>query len=309
MRTKRPGRSRRADAFISHAAKDSRFVATLVKALESDGLKAWLDDADMRFGVLLRKALQSAICECRVLVLVWSKAASNSRWVMAEMFTALHSGRFIVPCVLDRTPLPQFLQNTAWLERRRDRASLGEKLCKAIRAAPRRANQVAPFIAGTKRAVYDAVMAVAKAQEDELDALPSDRAKATAYHKIVDAALKKLEEKFPFEPMILSAAGYHRKNAYLNKHWDAIQAGQAPKDRLLEEAERLFFRVLCFKPLDPSSLNGVGSILFLERELDAAEFFVRRAIELAGGPGHYPDADHDLKDILHFRSQQQSQNG
>jgi hypothetical protein len=216
----------------------------LVKALESDGLKAWLDDADMRFGALLRKALQSAICECPVLVLVWSKAASNSRWVMAEMFTALHSGRFIIPCVLDRTPLPQFLQNTAWLERRRDRASLGEKLCKAIRAAPRRANQVAPFIASTKREVYDAVMAVAKVQKSELDALPSDRLQAAAYHKIVDGALKRLERKFPFEPMILSAAGYHRKNAYLNKHWDAIQAGQAPKDRLLEEAERLFLRFL-----------------------------------------------------------------
>jgi Flp pilus assembly protein TadD len=70
----------------------------------------------------------------------------------------------------------------------------------------------------------------------------------------------------------------------------------------LQEAERFFFKVLCFKPLDPSSLNGLGSILFLERELDAAEFFVRRAIQLAGGPGYYADADHDLKMILHFKS-------
>jgi hypothetical protein len=55
-------------------------------------------------------------------------------------------------------------------------------------------------------------------------------------------------------------------------------------------------------------LNGVGSILSLERELDAAEFFVRRAIELAGGSGHYPEADDDLKNILHFKSEQQFQN-
>jgi TIR domain len=307
MKTERPRRSRRVDAFISHASEDSRFAARLVKALETDGLSAWIDDAEVRFGALLRKSLQSAIRDCRVLVLVWSKAASNSRWVLAEIFTALHSGRFIVPCVLDRTSLPQFLQNTVWLDQRRDKASLGEKLCKAIRAAPRRGNQIAPFIAGTKREVGDAVMAVAKAQAAELDALPSDRANAAQFHEIVDAALKRLERAFPFEPMILGAAGYHRKNAYLNKHWDAIQAGQAPKDRLLEEAERFFFKVLCFKPLDPSSLNGLGSILFLERELDAAEFFVRRAIKLAGGPGHYPEADHDLKAILHFRSQQQSQ--
>lgn len=114
-------RGRRLNAFISHASKDSRFAAQLVGALELDGLKAWIDHSDVRFGVLLRNELQSAIRNCRVLVLVWSKAASISRWVMAEMLTAFHCNRFIIPCVLDRTQLPQFLQNTAYLDRRRDK--------------------------------------------------------------------------------------------------------------------------------------------------------------------------------------------
>src|SRR5438132_13126552 len=114
MKTKTQRQSGRLDAFISHASKEARFAKQLVETLERHGLKAWIDDSDVRFGALLREALQSAICKCRVVVLVWSKAASESRWVMAEMFTALHSGRFIIPCVLDRTPLPQFLQNTAW---------------------------------------------------------------------------------------------------------------------------------------------------------------------------------------------------
>ncbi|MCI0424127.1 MAG: toll/interleukin-1 receptor domain-containing protein [Acidobacteria bacterium] len=304
MKTVTSRRSRHFDAFISHASKDSQFAAQLVEAIELDGLKAWIDQSDVRFGALLRKTLQAAIRNCRVLVLFWSKAASNSRWVMAEIFTALHSGRFIIPCVLDRTPLPQFLQNTAYLDRRRDKADLGRNLCRAIRDAPKRGNEVAPFIAGARAEVEGAVSSVAKDQAAELDAQPCDLAKATEIHGLVDAKLKVLEKEFLFEPMILSAAGYHRKNAYLNKHWDAIQAGQAPKDPLLDEAESFFFKVLCFKPLDPSSLNGLCSVLILERELDATEFFVRRAIELAGGPGRYPDADHDLRLILHFRSQQ-----
>ena len=104
MKTKRPQQSGRLDAFISHASKEARFARRLVETLERDGLKAWIDDADVRFGALLRDALQSAIRKCRVLVLVWSKAASESRWVMAEMFTALHSGRYIIPCVLDSRP-------------------------------------------------------------------------------------------------------------------------------------------------------------------------------------------------------------
>ena len=306
MKTKPRQGSQHFDAFISHASKDGQFVAQLVETLDDDGLKAWIDHADVRYGALLRNALQSAIRKCRVLVLVWSKAASNSRWVMAEMFTALHSGRFIIPCVLDSTPLPQFLENTAWLDRRRDKASLGKKLSAEIRRSPRGGNKFAPFIAGANREVDDAVMSLAKAQAAELEALLHDRAKAAKLHEAVDASLKVFEKAYPFQPMILGVAGYHRKNAYMGRHWDAIQAGQAPKDSLLEEAERYFFKVLCFKPFDPSSLNGLGSVLFLERELDAAEFFVRRAIKLQGG--HYPEAEHDLRMILYYKARPEGTN-
>jgi hypothetical protein len=301
MKTKAPLRNQRFDVFISHASKDARSARQLVRTLELDELKAWIDDADVRFGALLRDGLQSAIRECRVLALVWSKAASESRWVMAEMFTALHSGRFIIPCVLDRTPLPQFLQNTAWLDRQRDRAKLGEKLCAAIRGAPRGGNKVAPFVGGANREVAEAVKSLRNAQAAELDALLKDRTKAAELHEKVDSALRVVEKAFPFEPMILSLAGYHRKNAYLGRHWDAIQAGQAPKDSLLEEAEGYFFKVLCFKPFDPSSLNGLGSVLLLERELNAAEFFIQRAIKLAGG--HYREAEHDLKLVLYYKTE------
>jgi tetratricopeptide (TPR) repeat protein len=220
---------------------------------------------------------------------------------MAEMFTALHSKRYIIPCVLDHIPLPQFLQNTAWLDRRRDKASLGKKLCAAIRGAPRSGNKVAPFIAGANREADDASTSLAKIQEAELHALPMNRAKAAKLREEVDARLKVIQKAFPFDPGILSVAGYHRKNGYLGRHWDANQAGQFPKDSLLDEAESYFFKVLCFKPFDPSALNGLGSVLFLELELDAAEFFTRRAIELADG--HYPEAQHDLDLILYYKGQ------
>jgi tetratricopeptide (TPR) repeat protein len=291
------------NAFISHASKDLEFAQQLFQALEIDGLKAWIDDSDVRFGVLLRNELQSAIRNCRSLVLIWSKAASTSRWVMAEMFTAFHCDRFIVPCVLDPTPLPQFLQNAAYLDRRREKNEIGQKLCRAIRVAPKHANEVPAFMASESADVKAVIESVAKDQEIETGAmLRGDLAKVAEAHAAVDAAMTVAEKAFPFEPMILSLAGYHRKNAYIAKHWDAIMGGQAPKDPLLEDAERLFFKVLCFKPLDPSALNGLGSILIYERELDAAEFYVRRAIELSGG--HYPAAEHDLKMTLYYRSQQ-----
>jgi hypothetical protein len=57
-------------------------------------------------------------------------------------------------------------------------------------------------------------------------------------------------------------------------------------------------------PYDPSGLNGLGSVLINERELDAAEFFVLAAIrsaELRGMAG-YPAAEHDLALIRRFKS-------
>ncbi len=65
-----------------------------------------------------------------------------------------------------------------------------------------------------------------------------------------------------------------------------------PRNSLLRRAEAKFFETLFVNPRDPSSLNGLGSVLIGEGEYAAAEFFILRAIELAGGP--YPEAEHDL---------------
>lgn len=135
------------DAFVSHASGDSKIAAVLVRSLSKSGLTAWIDRSNVGFGQLLRNELHTAIRDSRSLVLLWSKAASRSRWVMAEVFVAFHQNRFIIPCVLDRTPLPQFLGNAAYLDRRRDGNRLGLELCRSVVTAPDHANEVAPLIA------------------------------------------------------------------------------------------------------------------------------------------------------------------
>jgi hypothetical protein len=57
--------------------------------------------------------------------------------------------------------------------------------------------------------------------------------------------------------------------------------------------------------VDPSALNGLGSILLFERELDAAEFFVLAAIQAAErkGMGGYPEAEHDLALVRRYKAQ------
>ena len=102
--------------------------------------------------------------------------------------------------------------------------------------------------------------------------------------------------------MILNLLGYQCKNDYMFAHWGEIQAGRAPRDPLLYQGEQKFFKALCVDPSDVSGVNGLGSILILERELDAAEFFVRRAIDLTKVEGgDYMAAEHDLKLILTYK--------
>jgi hypothetical protein len=57
-----------------------------------------------------------------------------------------------------------------------------------------------------------------------------------------------------------------------------IEAGRAPRDRLLETAEARFFETLVLDPNDPSSLIGLGNVPCFGRDLVAAELFTRAAI-------------------------------
>ncbi len=295
-------------AFLSHASQDAAIVDLVAQALRDNQLALWVDASDISFGGLLRQELQSAIQKSHSLLLFWSENALKSRWVMAELFTAFHLNRFIIPYVLDATPLPQFLANSAYLSLKRDQIDIGAKLSRAISSAPDSANKPAPMLNSRIAVVQSLVNGIGAAQIAVVQAMTEDFREAAEANTQVESALNSAREMAPLDPMILNLSGYQCKNNYMFKYWDAIQAGQAPKDQLLLDGERYFFETLCVDPLDPSALNGLGSILMFERELDAAEFFQRRAIELVKrSGGNYEAAQHDLDLILYFKSKQAQQ--
>ena len=291
------------DAFISHSSTDAALARRVKLALEADGLTAWLDRANLNAGRMLRKEIQAGIRDSRVLVLLWSKAASKTRWVAAEILTAFHLNRFIVGCVRDATDLPYFLQNTLYLQAQPRRQAWLAELGRAIRDAPRSANEL-PGGARTPPAdVAAAVDRLGRAQYDVLAQLDhGDLAGAKAGQAALDPQMKAAEKTWRFQARILNLAGYHRKNAYILRHWAEIQAYRQPRDPLLLRAERCFFESLFADPLDYEALNGLGSILYFEREFDAAEFFIRRALALAKRAGvDYPAAQSDLDLVLRAR--------
>jgi hypothetical protein len=285
------------DAFISHSSRDASVASQVERVLERNGLSAWLDRSEIRPGRLLRTELQEAIHKSRVVVLLWSKAAAKSRWVAAETLTAFHLNRFIIVCARDKTRPPYFLENTIYLNLQPRRTEWSRLLPRAVRSAPGAANEIPARLGARTPELDDAIRRLAQAQLAVTDRLGrNDLEGAKRSQRVVDREMKRAEKRWPLEAMILNLAGYHRKNAYMLYHWPAILAGRPPKDRLLERAERRFFESLFVDPYDYSALNGLGSILFYEREFDAAEFFIRRALLLAEKSGvDYPAATHDLQ--------------
>ena len=143
------------------------------------------------------------------------------------------------------------------------------------------------------------VREISNAQYALLDQLDLGRVqKATTLQLKLDPKVETAVRTFADDADILSLAGYQKKNAYQIKHWQAIQERKSPPDPLLADAEQRFWEALRGRPDDPSALNGLGSILALRGDLDAAEFFVVRALERAKEEGfRYPAAEKDLKTI------------
>jgi TIR domain len=291
------------DAFISHSSSDARLAARIERTLEDHGLEIWLDRSEIRLGQLLRKELQTAMRESRVIILLWSAAAAKSRWVAAEVLTAFHSNRFVIACASDKTALPYFLQSTIYLNLQSRKTGWVDELRRAIREAPSSANDILPRIGSGTPQLVETVRQLAEGQLAVTDRIGNDLAAAKKYQAVAARELRAAEKKWRMEAMILNLAGYHRKNAYMLKHWPAIMAGRPPKDPLLDRAEHYFYESLFVDPNDYSALNGLGSILFYERELDAAEFVIRRAILLAETAGvSYPAAEHDLQLVQTFKA-------
>jgi len=293
------------DAFISHSSHDRDTARRLERELETHDLSVWLDDSEIRLGQLLGPELQRAIRDSAALVLLWSGAAAASRWVNSEWLMALHQQRLILPCVLDATPLPQCLGNTVRLDLGTDDAEAFNRLRRAILDAPGKATPLAPVMRSESSELGDAIGTITRRQQEMLTHLDQRSLHAAAERqRSLDTVMDAARERWPLDPMIVNLDGYHLKNAYLLEHWDAIQAGRAPADELLTRAEQRFFETLGINPLDPAALNGLGSILMLERDLHAAEFFILAAIRAAQRQGlrSYPAAEQDLALVRRYKS-------
>ena len=97
--------------FISYASDDDNFARQLVDKLIQSEISLWVDFHNIRGGKSWLEQIGDAIKRCDIMILLWSQAASNSKWVKLEWENAITIEKQLIPCCLDNTDLPILLNN------------------------------------------------------------------------------------------------------------------------------------------------------------------------------------------------------
>ncbi len=106
---------------MSHNRADKEVARRLGAQLTLVGSYVWFDDWEVRAGDSIPGAVNDALDTVDTVILVWSANANRSKWVRAELETAItraledHSFR-VISVRLDETPLPALLRPLKWVD-------------------------------------------------------------------------------------------------------------------------------------------------------------------------------------------------
>lgn len=89
------------EVFISYSTVDAVQAETVRNVLEKNGLSCWMAPRDIPGGSNYTKEIPIAIRNCKVFVLILSKNAQSSRWVLKELDSAVNCGKVILPFMLE----------------------------------------------------------------------------------------------------------------------------------------------------------------------------------------------------------------
>ena len=85
------------DVFISYSSKDKTIANAVCATLEKHEIRCWIAPRDVPPGLQYAAALVSAINDCKVFVLVFSKGSNASGQVLREVEEAVDNGIPIIP--------------------------------------------------------------------------------------------------------------------------------------------------------------------------------------------------------------------
>src|SRR5215470_7883386 len=108
------------DVFISYAHADKATADAACATLEQAGIRCWIAPRDITPGEEFGAAIVKAIENCRVMVLIFSASANNSRQTRREVERAINAGVTLVPVRIEDVPPTEsfayFMSSVHWLD-------------------------------------------------------------------------------------------------------------------------------------------------------------------------------------------------
>jgi formylglycine-generating enzyme required for sulfatase activity len=126
--------------FLSHSGADAKKAEKLCLALEAEGITCWIAPRDIPGGASYSGEIVRAIAESRLLVLLYSSDAAQSRHVRSELEVAFNDGDSILAVRLQDhempTDLQYFLSTGQWIDAFKNDFDLElDHIVKSIQAA------------------------------------------------------------------------------------------------------------------------------------------------------------------------------
>jgi predicted ATPase len=95
------------DVFICHSSADAQDARDICDRLEADGVRCWIAPRDPVSGIPYGQQLVNAIAAARIVLLVFSAKANDSRAVLSELELAANRKKIILPVrIEDVAPSP-----------------------------------------------------------------------------------------------------------------------------------------------------------------------------------------------------------
>lgn len=108
------------DVFISYSSRDKPTADAVCAALESHGIRCWIAPRDVLPGMEWGEAIVNAIHDSKVMVMVFSSRANESRHIRREVERAVAQGIAIVPVriedIIPSSSLEYFIGSVHWLD-------------------------------------------------------------------------------------------------------------------------------------------------------------------------------------------------
>ena len=103
-------------SFVSYSRIDRDLVIPIVAVLRLGDPISFRDEDSIAPGKEWAKEIEKALTACERVVVMWTVAASESKYVEAEYIEAVRTGKDVVPVLLDETKLPKALAPYQWID-------------------------------------------------------------------------------------------------------------------------------------------------------------------------------------------------